>query len=44
MTCYYHMETEWYSVLGKACYMCPLNITDCSRLPVYKCFVFFTSA
>jgi len=31
MTCYYHMEAEWYSVLGKACYMCPLNITDCSR-------------
>ena len=22
---------EWFTVLGKACYDCPLNMTDCAR-------------
>ncbi|XP_023339876.1 uncharacterized protein LOC111710084 [Eurytemora carolleeae] len=30
-TCYYEFIVEWYSVLGKACFECPLNITDCYR-------------
>jgi len=29
LTCYYKMQIEWYSVLGKACFNCPLNMTDC---------------
>ncbi|XP_067668418.1 uncharacterized protein [Haliotis asinina] len=31
MTCEYNFTLEYYHVLSKACFMCPFNISDCSR-------------
>lgn len=30
--CTYTFVVEWYETLSKACYDCPYNVTDCSRL------------
>ncbi len=32
LTCLYNFTVEWYSTLSKACYNCPFNVTDCSRM------------
>lgn len=32
MICYYHFSIEWYQTMSKACYNCPYNESDCSRL------------
>ncbi|XP_050689230.1 uncharacterized protein LOC126981747 [Eriocheir sinensis] len=29
--CYYKFTVEWYTTLGKACYNCPFNMSDCAR-------------
>ena len=31
MECSYTFNVELYNTLSKACYDCPLNITDCDR-------------
>ncbi|XP_002067090.2 L-ascorbate oxidase [Drosophila willistoni] len=31
MTCHYTFVVEWYQTFSKACYDCPLNLTDCAR-------------
>ncbi|XP_030081054.1 laccase-2 [Drosophila hydei] len=31
MTCHYTFVVEWYQTFSKACFDCPLNLTDCSR-------------
>ena len=31
MECSYKFQVELYNTLSKACYDCPLNITDCDR-------------
>ncbi|EDW12406.2 uncharacterized protein Dmoj_GI17664 [Drosophila mojavensis] len=31
MTCHYTFVVEWYQTFSKACYDCPLNLTDCER-------------
>lgn len=32
MACYYSFKVESYYSMSKACYNCPLNISDCFRL------------
>lgn len=32
MICHYHFNLEWYQTMSKACYDCPYNISDCSRI------------
>lgn len=32
MICYYHFDLEWYQTMSKACYDCPYNPMDCTRL------------
>ena len=29
MMCRYEFTIEWYSILSKACLMCPFNLTHC---------------
>ncbi|KAH8418852.1 hypothetical protein KR222_004583 [Zaprionus bogoriensis] len=31
MTCHYTFVVEWYQTFSKACFDCPLNLTDCAR-------------
>lgn len=31
MECHYTFVVEWYQTFSKACFDCPLNLTDCSR-------------
>ncbi|XP_023021671.1 uncharacterized protein [Leptinotarsa decemlineata] len=31
MTCRYTFEVEYYYTMGRACYDCPFNVTDCYR-------------
>ncbi|KAH8376771.1 hypothetical protein KR093_001265, partial [Drosophila rubida] len=31
MTCHYTFVVEWYQTFSKACFDCPLNLTDCGR-------------
>lgn len=31
MTCEYNFTVEYYHTLSRACYDCPLNVTDCAR-------------
>ncbi|CAG4968642.1 unnamed protein product [Parnassius apollo] len=32
MICHYHFNLEWYQTMSKACYDCPYNASDCSRI------------
>ena len=31
MKCVYHWKIQMYTTMGKACFECPYNITDCYR-------------
>lgn len=31
MVCRYRFVVEWYQTMSRACYDCPMNLTDCRR-------------